>query len=86
MKNLVFVDLDTEREEEPVRIGKVDYKQPEDREQFTADVMLDLKTLVEGILIIGRQLDSRDIQSFEDTVDAVNEQLKDGWEDNKDKK
>jgi len=81
MKNIIFVDLDTDREDEPVRVGKIDYKKPEDKEKFTEDVILDLKTLIEGIFVIGVQLDSRNIQSFDDTVDDVIKQLKDGWED-----
>ena len=80
MKNIIFVDLDTDREDEPVRLGKIDYKEPEDKDKFTADVILDLKTLVEGVLVIGSQLDVRGIQSFDDTLDDVVSQLKDGWE------
>jgi hypothetical protein len=54
MKNIVYVDIDTDREDQPVRIGKPsDFKLPETTEKDQEVTQLDLKSLIEGALLMG---------------------------------
>jgi len=81
IKNVVYVDIDTDREEN-VRLGKLpNFVIPTSAEEDMEVCNLDMKTLVEGILKIGMHMDKSDYQAIEDTIDDAISQLKDGLED-----
>jgi hypothetical protein len=84
MKNIVYVDIDTDREDQPVRIGKPsDFQLPETTEKDQEVTQLDLKSLIEGALLMGVYMENRGYQSFDDTLDEIVEQMKVGYEDYK---
>ena len=79
MKNIVYIDIDTDREQ-PVKVGKApDFKLPETKEKDQEVTQLDVKSLVEGILVMGIYMEEKDYQTFDDTLDDVMEQLREGW-------
>jgi hypothetical protein len=83
MENIIYVVLDTDNEKEPIKLGKPQgYVIPEDKDKFTEDVMLDLKTLVEGVFLIGSKLDEMGTQAYDDTIDEVINQLREAREHN----
>jgi hypothetical protein len=82
MKNIVYVDIDTDREDQPVRIGKPsDFQLPETTEKDQEVTQLDLKSLIEGALLMGIYMENQGYQSFDDTLDGIVEQMKEGYED-----
>lgn len=82
MKNIVYIDIDTDREDQPVRVGKpADFQIPETAEKDQEVTQIDTKSLVEGILLMGVYMETKGYQSFDDTLDDVMTQLKEGYED-----
>lgn len=85
MKNIVFVVIDTENEEQPVRVAKPDdYVVPEPKTKEDREAtMLDNKTLIEGLIKNSYYMELMDYQSYEDTVDEIITSLKEGYHDYK---
>jgi hypothetical protein len=81
IKNVVYVDIDTDRDEE-VRIGKLpNFNPPTSEEEDREVCALDVKTLVEGITKMGIYMEEANYQTLDDTIDEVLEQLKAGREE-----
>lgn len=83
MKNIVYIDVDTERED-AVRIGKTpDFKtpevpSPEDQEVCQNDIMC----MAEGIILIAKHMEKAEYQTLEDTISEIIAQLETGLADN----
>ena len=81
IKNIVFVDIDSEREE-IVKIGKTpDFKVPDKGQEDFDICQMDNRSFIEGVLKIGMHIDSCGYQAIEDTVDDAIKQLKEGLEE-----
>lgn len=82
VKNVVYVDVDTDRKE-AVRIGKLpDFNPPTNESEDREICELDIKTLVEGILKMGVYMEESNYQTLDDTIGDVISQLKEGMQDN----
>ena len=83
MKNIVYIDVDTERED-AVRIGKTpDFKTPEVPSQEDLDVcQADIMCMAEGIILIAKHMEKAEYQTLGDTIEDIVNQLNQGLEDN----
>ncbi len=72
MKNIVVVDIDTERTDRPLIVGKTeDFVLSEDVNERKAQLFDDIKTLTEGLAQLIRLSDLNGFHKKEVLIDAV---------------
>jgi hypothetical protein len=81
MKNIVYVIVDTDKDE-AVTLGKPeDFQVPQTQEDDIRVCEDDIKTLTEGIIKIMAHMDTNDYIAFEDVMESVSQQMGDGMAD-----
>jgi len=72
MKNIVIVDIDTDRKEQPLILGKQqDFVLPENVDDKNELIFNDIKTLTEGLASLIRHADLNGIHKKDVLIDAV---------------
>ena len=86
MKNLIIVDIDTERIDEdgntapPVVLGKPEYLgQPTNEEEAKAMINMDVRSLTEGLITLVMTSDLNDLGKKEDYLSGIVAQLTEGF-------
>lgn len=70
MKNSIFIDLDTEREDKPIMFGKPpELPQPETPQEAQEMILNDIATLVESLAVL---IEMAHVNKYADKLQMVN--------------